>query len=200
MKKKVLTVTLAIVMAFAMAACGSKSSSKDKGSADSATVNSGASASSSSTAGSSDNAGASKDAASGAANTPASDDASSKKDSPYATLKDLMESDEMAAETASVNEQLASSGLRAVLTAEGDVFVCQYYFADEYSQLNDLSEEQIAALTDSLDATIEPMEESMKEVVVGIEEEYGIHASSVRVELYSPNGTKLYESEFANGQ
>lgn len=173
MKKKVLALTMSLMMALSFAACGSQPNEE--------------SSSSSEQQSSSAEESSSTEESSSAADASTSDQA-------YATLQDWMESDEAALTIETTNQVIASTGMTLDLSADGNVFVYEYYVSDDLG-LSALSEEQLAA---SLDPVVEANKDSVTTLFDNFESGYGLVLDGVRFTFFTEDGTELYSADIAN--
>lgn len=112
----------------------------------------------------------------------------------YDSLEDWLASDEARLIIQSSNNSLASSGMTIDLTADGNVFVYEYYISDDLG-VSALSQEQIAA---ALDPVVESQRASLTSLFDSFESQYGIRLDGIRVVFYTEGGDRLYSADIAN--
>ncbi len=112
----------------------------------------------------------------------------------YATLQDWMESEEADLTIETTNKILASSGMTINLSADGDIFVYEYYVSDDLG-LSSLTEEQLAT---SFAPVVESQQASVETLFSNFETAYGLTLGGVRFSFYSEDGTLLYSVDIAN--
>lgn len=122
------------------------------------------------------------------------DNVSGTSDAAYDSLQAWMESDEAALTIETTNKVLSSSGMTIDLSADGNVFVYEYYVSDELG-MGDLTQEQLAA---SFDPVVESQRSSIETMFSTFETAYGLVLDGVRFTFFTEDGTELYSAEVAN--
>ena len=177
MKKKILVLTMSLVMALSFPACGNEPASGDN------TTNQG----NNSTQQESSDLQESSDAQESSDTQESSDDSSQASNS----LQDWMESDEAKLVIDTTNKQLEGTGMSLGLSADGNIFVYEYYIADSLGLAN-LSEEETTA---ALNAQVDAQRDGINSLFSTFEESYGITLDAVRFQFFSEDGTELFSTD-----
>ncbi|MBD5461223.1 MAG: DUF4854 domain-containing protein [Lachnospiraceae bacterium] len=112
----------------------------------------------------------------------------------YDSLQDWLDSEEARSIVEATNSALASSGMVMDLSADGNIFVYEYYISDSLG-IDSLSQDQISAV---LDPVIEGQRSSLLTLFAGFESDYGIRLDGIRVVFYTESGTELYSTDIVN--
>lgn len=112
----------------------------------------------------------------------------------YATLQDWMESEEADLTIETTNKILESSGMTIDLSADGNIFVYEYYVSDDLG-LSSLTEDQLAT---AFSPMVEAQQSSIETLFSNFETAYGLTLGGVRFSFYSEEGTLLYSVDIAN--
>lgn len=130
--------------------------------------------------------------ASGSGQSP--DGGSSSASGAYGSLQDWIDSEEAQSVIDSTNAALASSGMTIDLSADGNVFVYEYYVSDDLG-VKTLSQEQITAV---LDPVVEGQRTNLTALFDSFQSEYGIRLDGIRVSFYTEDGDLLYSKDLVN--
>ncbi len=173
MKKRLLTLVLAMAMVLTLAACGSKGDDA----ADAATEQA------------AEEPAAEEEEA--AAEEPAAEEEAVEEEAGM-TLDEWMQSEEAQLTEEMTNAALESQGITVKLLADGNTFVYEYTMPDEYSTL---SEDDLAA---AFEPVIAENEKGMADLFETFESEYGIKLDGVRFAFVTSDGTTLYSADSKN--
>lgn len=182
MRKKLLTIALAVCMVLSLMACGSKGDD---------TADSAAESSVSETADAENETSASEEPAAEETSEP---EESAAEEETGMTLESWVQSDEARQAEDLTNASLAESGMTVKLKADGDILVYEYTMpdSDDYSSL---STEDLEA---AFGPVIEQYEADITEVYDSFDSEYGIRLAGVRFSFILADGTELYSGETMN--
>ncbi len=178
MKNRILILSLSLITAFSITACGSGKDSASQSAGDVSVETS------SEAEKASDEAPASSEVA-----TESSEEASSEEAEAAMTLEDWINTDEAAATADAVNAQLESSGLKVAFTASGDELCMEYTFLEQVDFGNASAEEISASFEENIAPVLATSAETMAEA---FSEQYGIIIEDVRVRIFNADETELF--------
>ena len=171
--RKMLLLICAMMLAFALTACGGSGNDSDTADDTQTEDNSAAG----------DDTAADDDAA--ADDTSEDDGAVTGK---YASIQEFIESDMMQEQIATLNESLASSGLTIDIQGEGNTLYYIYTIQDE----------ETAAAMDSatLESYLQSQESTLADVADSVKSVVSVDSVTVVVQFLAPDGSELITQEF----